>query len=142
MSKKQAEVKAGDEAETKRHIERKEETRNLKCVLTEAELLQAGRDMADAQNNVQELEAEADDWKSQHKAKMTVAEGRVSIKAGMIRSGYEYRAVPCEIIKDFDAAVIVTIRLDTSETIDSRNMTESERQMGLALEGGEDGNDE
>jgi hypothetical protein len=128
-----ADKRAAAAKAAKPHIEKSKERRQLKCVLTQDELLQAGRVSADATDELQRLYAEAEEWKTQHKAKQTTAAGKVDANASMIRSGYEFRQVECEHVSDFDKGEVRVTRLDTSEVIERRQMNSDEQQMGMSL---------
>lgn len=116
-----------------RHIEREKSERNLKCILTQDEILVAARCMADAQEELHSLQNEADEWKTQHKAKEAAAESVIAAKGSMVRTGYTFRMVECETVRDYDKGKITTRRLDTSEIEQTRDMTTTESQMGLPL---------
>lgn len=115
------------------HIERKEIVKLLKCDLTEAELLQQGAVMAEAQQNGALAEQEFDSVKQQFKSKIE-EQAMIAGRAGnLIRSKAEYRQVKCERILDFDKGSVREKRLDTDQPIETREMTDEERQMGLPL---------
>ena len=48
-----------------------------------------------------------------------------------VRLGSEVRDVACQWVADFPRRVVELIRTDTSEVIDSRSMTDSDRQMAI-----------
>ena len=130
MSKKEEQK---TETPPARHIQRTEDTRTLKCILTEGEMLAAGRAMADAQNELATLEADAENWKAQQKSKVAAAEGIIAGRASMIRSGYEFRPVNVEVVRDYDNGVVEVVRMDNMALVESRPMNATEKQMGLDL---------
>lgn len=124
-----AAVTGGDTAV--RHISVSTEDRLLPVLLTDAEKLQIGAKLADAYQRQTELQEEIDMFKSGAKAREQNIEGEIGIKSALIRQGYEHRQVECETVKDFDAGTIVIRRLDTQETVETRTMAGSEKQMGF-----------
>lgn len=121
------------EVEIDAAIEVTHRKKTLKCVLTEAELLTAARAMADAQSKVADLEDELDQFKAQNKGKLTAEESIASAKGSIIRCGYEFREVDCDIVSDHKTGMVTTMRNDTHEVIESREMTEAEKQQRLPL---------
>jgi hypothetical protein len=53
------------------------------------------------------------------------------------RTGTELREIHCEITYDFAKCRVGVIRLDTKDVIESREMTDDEKQMELDFEGGQ-----
>lgn len=106
--------------------------RNLKCILSEIELKQAGEQMAQA---YLDLEAEQDALKSsqaQFKARIAGHEAMIGLCANKIQSGCEYRNVDCH--EEEDGFSILTIRDDTGEAVDARTMTREEQQRKIPFE--------
>ena len=115
-------------------IEVKKIEMHLKCILTGEELLQAGKDMADAQQEARTLESELDRIKKDFNSKITTAECHVSDNAAKIRSGYEFRKIPCEVHSDIPSKGKKTVyRLDNDSVVEVREMTGEEMQHQLAL---------
>lgn len=106
-------------------------TRNLKCELTEGELLAYGKEMAEEEKKVEEAEEE--------KATVTKALGeRIKYhsqmarnKAKLINNGYEYREVACDQTFDYPRGLVTITRKDTGDVIEERAMTADERQVGF-----------
>lgn len=109
-------------------------TRRLKCQLTDAELLQAGRDLADSQQQMSELDSELKEMQQQIKSKIAREETRIGEITSMIRSGYTFRQVDCEQTKDYTDGVITVYRNDTNELVETEKMSQDERQTKLKLE--------
>jgi predicted neutral ceramidase superfamily lipid hydrolase len=93
--------------------------------------------MADAANELERLEEEANEWKAQHKARVTAAESAVACNASKIRSGYEYRPVEVETVRDYTKGTVTVIRVDDGETVRARPMTNDEKQLDM-LKGGDE----
>jgi len=105
------------------------EQRELECILTEAEVIARGDDMSAA-------EIEIDEHKKTRRGITgsinELAEKRNKL-ARVIEAGKEKRLVECEWTPDFGAGQTVCARLDTGEVIETRPLTNADRQTGLAL---------
>jgi hypothetical protein len=115
------------------HIVETTTRQTLKCVLTDGERLEKGQQLADCQNERGIIEEEQDQVKSQFKARLSANEGQASSLGAALRAGYEYRAVDCRVVKNYDTGRVHVIRKDTGETVEARDMSDEERQMGLPL---------
>ena len=105
--------------------------KNVKCVLTDAEKQQAGFDLAEA---FLELNRGKNDLKSvtaQYKSRIAQVEASISDKSSMLSSGYEFRDIECEVIKNYDDRIIRIIRPDTGEVVEERMMAHDELQMHI-----------
>ena len=122
-----------NETTTDPNIEVTHTKSTLKCKLTEAELLKCARDMADAQQEAAVLEKELKDLNTQRKSAIEMKKGIAASNGDMIRCGYEFRQVECDVVKDYKSGMVTIMRNDTFETIDSREMTEAEAQARLAI---------
>lgn len=109
-------------------------TRRLKCQLTDAELLKAGRDLADSQQQMSELDSELKEMQQQIKSKIAREETRIGEITSMIRSGYTFRQVECEQTKDYTEGTITVVRLDLYEQVEKETMSNDERQTKLKLD--------
>lgn len=121
--------------ERARFVTLKEVTRNLPCRLTDAELLVRADDLSVA---VQEITAEENrqtDVKAQMKARLTELDSRKTRLAITVGRKEEYRDIRCELSADLQAGTVTTIRTDTGEAMETRPMSESERQQSLPMEG-------
>ncbi len=98
----------------------------LKCNLTNDELLQCGQQLADAQQTIDDVAAELDDFKAQCKSKTATAEALAARLGKLIRQRYEHRRVECEIVKDYHNEAITIVRGDTGEIVERRDMTHDE----------------
>lgn len=117
-----------------RFVVLKEVTRSLPCRLTDPELLTKADELSVV---VQEVSAEEDrqtDVKAQMKAKLTELDARKTRLAITIGRKEEYRDVRCELQADVQAGTVTVIRTDTGESLETRPMTEDEKQKSLPLE--------
>lgn len=111
-------------------------TQQLGCQLTDEEKIQAGKELAEATNELTELGNDKAQIVSDFKAKMTAAEARVAVLGNKIRSGYEFRPVECSVTMDTpEPGQKQTMRLDTQEVVATVAMSEDEKQRKLELEG-------
>lgn len=110
---------------------------SVKCFLTTQEKLDIGAQQADAVNRVREAEADLKSVQTRIKAQIAADEAIIVDCAEKYRSGYDFRKVECEEVKDFEAGVANVIRLDTYEVVRSRKLDPKEYQKELPLEEGE-----
>jgi DNA-binding Lrp family transcriptional regulator len=115
-------------------VDAEKPTRNLKCILTEADKAQKAVVVANNFKEIEDLEAEAgriaDDLKDlKSKISGLHLDNRRAMRAN--REGYEYRDVVCYEKKNLVALTMETIRDDTGEVIESRALRMNERQGAL-----------
>jgi phage host-nuclease inhibitor protein Gam len=110
-------------------------TRKLRCVMTGEELLEAGRQLAEATNLLTELDSEKAEIVAEFKAKISAAEAQIAVLSNKLRSGYEFRDVACKVAYGVpEPGFKQTTRLDTGEIIESLPLTEEEKQREMVLE--------
>lgn len=110
-------------------------TQKLRCVLSNEQKIDAGKELAEATNELKELEDDKAQIVSDFKAKITAIEARVGVLSNKLRSGYEFQDVPCELRFDTpEAGQKQIVRLDTKEVVSNGVMSEEEKQRNLALE--------
>lgn len=112
-------------------------------ILTTDQLLEAGRQMAEAQNEVVQLEGDfksvRDDWK----ARISATESRVATLSGKISRGYDMKDTECTVYMDTpEEGLKACLRNDTGERVWIRDMTDSDRQLVLRLDEEEEKKDE
>lgn len=116
-------------------VRRQYTVESLKCRLSRDEKLIIGQTMSDAQRKIKELEAALKSAQKQIQADITAQKAIMDGCADKINSGYEFRNVRCEVRKNRTRKTIETIRLDTYEVTQSRQMSKEEQQE-LPLEPG------
>lgn len=109
------------------------ETRILKCLLTQKEILQAGDDLATALDNLTQLQAEKESVVKTFKAKEAELEASVTVKQVLVRNKYDHRPVDCTNVLDYEIAKCYVKRDDTGEEILRRKLTEDEKQTTLSF---------
>lgn len=108
---------------------------SLKCHFTEAEVLQLGKDLAQASANAAAIEDELKTVTAQVKAKLAEQEAQVASNTSKIQSGFEYRQVDCEVrLGDPKPTKKTIIRLDTNAVVEVRDLSSEEHQYMLKLE--------
>ena len=115
-------------------IEKRKGQDNLKCMLTDDELLEYGKLQARYLNDIQVAEDELATYKTAHKNKVTAIQANVNILGNRIRNGYEHRMVDTEIHVDYENDIVKFYRMDTGENYGSRRLNAEEKQHKLDLQ--------
>lgn len=106
-------------------------TRNLPCVLTDSEKLIYGRRLADAESELDSIEAEKKNAVDGFKERASAVGVAVRRYVGFIRDGIERREVDCEWIYHWTSFTKQLVRTDTGEIIETEVIGVDERQIGL-----------
>lgn len=101
---------------------------NLECKLTEEELKECSKKLADAVQKLERCELEKKAFVSQKKAESEKYSAMVSENSNKVASGKEYRDVKCDVIYDWDNKTKEYIRQDTKEVCHTDIITERELQ--------------
>lgn len=110
-------------------------TRKLRCLMSHDELLEAGRQLAEATNSLTELDSDKAEIVAEFKAKISAAEAQIMALSNKLRTGYEFRDVACEVAYGVpELGFKQTTRLDTKEVIETLPITEEEKQRVMELE--------
>ena len=120
----------------KKKLDRKQITtlsKQLPVKLTNDELLEFGQRLAKSGADLGEHEMLEAAVKQDLKAKKTAIESEQARLCGIVRAKAEVRDVRCEIWANYEQGQMETIRLDTNEIIDARDLAPHERQVDLAL---------
>ena len=116
------------------HIKRVETIRHLSCELTIDEIVDMASESAELEQRMRILDEEMKEKAQEFKGKIKTAEGQVMRLSACIRSRSEERPVKCEQRFDYDEGVVRTIRLDTAEELDCRQLSEEEKQIEMDLD--------
>lgn len=108
-------------------------TRNLPCRLSDDELRQRGDALAETCQELHAEEQRQTDVKAQMKARMTELEAKQTRLSIVISRREEYRDVPCDQFGDTVRGTVDIVRRDTAEVVETRPMTDSERQQSLPM---------
>lgn len=106
--------------------------RTLPVKLTVPELVERGYMLADEQTKKRSIESAKKSANEDFKAKLETAEEEIARLTRIVHQKAEERPVKCREKRDYKRSVIEVIRLDTGEIVDSRVMTEAERQREIA----------
>lgn len=107
---------------------------NLRCNLTDQELLDYGKRQAQLLSDRTKADDELDAFKTGIKNRLAVIDAEVNGLSEKIRNGYEFRFVPTTIVTDWEADLVRFRRDDTKEQYQARPLNAEERQMKLDLE--------
>jgi hypothetical protein len=106
-------------------------TEDLSCDLTQSEVLERGRRMAQVDGEIDAHTSHEINVKADLKATRARLEAERSKLSACVRSGTEARPVEVEHLADFEAGVVKEIRIDTGKLIRSRVLLSTERQLAL-----------
>ncbi|RJO61081.1 MAG: hypothetical protein C4542_07285 [Dehalococcoidia bacterium] len=115
------------------------ETRELKCVLTDEEMKNYSMALARKQQDLAQAELEKKAAASYHKERMERLTSEINTVSRNVVNGYEFRQVECYWDYLWNDGVKRLYRTDTGEMVDSKPINEYERQQHLKLEEKEDG---
>lgn len=91
------------------------ETLNIKCVLTDEELLELSKDLSEHLNRKKTAEDNLASFSAQLRGEIKGHDAVINKNAQLISAGYEYRYVKCEVRIDEPNNTVYWIRLDTNE---------------------------
>ncbi len=112
-----------------------ESIETLRCNFTDDEKLTMGRELAEAHNNLADLDENEKVVKAQMKEARAVKEARVNCLARELAGGFTMRPVKCRLVYDDpNPNEVSTYRTDTEELVKTRPFTVTERQADLPLE--------
>jgi hypothetical protein len=112
-------------------VETKRVVRNLAVHLSDAEILEYGRRLAQANSDVHNEEERQKQVKTELKSKLEGFELERTRLSSIVSSGRENRDIPCDMVFDYSRLIVEVIRLDTKEVAETRRMTEAEQQRKL-----------
>jgi len=103
----------------------------LECILTEAELRQASKGLAETHYKRAVIKDGLDQAKAKVKAELAVLDAQESRLSGMVRTERETRDVLCEVTYDFKAGQKTFVRVDTGEIarVDKISMAERQKEI-------------
>ena len=104
-------------------------TRDLLTELTDEEIISYARDMANSLYSIHELETELAKVKKNFKDGITTAQVVVDRLSKAIKTGQELRAIPCEIVLDFEKNERTVVRTDYETEIEHGPIPEADHQL-------------
>lgn len=96
--------------------------------LTEADLAEHGRRLADLIARIEAEKSEASEQAKQNRERINGLQEQAEKLAGVIRAGSLTESLPCRITHDFAANAVRYLRTDTGECVKERAMTAEERE--------------
>lgn len=106
-------------------------TRTLPVRLTQAELLERGEALALERFARNHCDADRKATATAFKEQLEVFEAEIDRLAGIVREKAEPRPVECRSLRDQARGVVEVMRIDTAEIVESRVMTDLERQTRI-----------
>ena len=109
----------------------------LKCALTEDELDKIADRSAHITGEIENKRSAMKSSQSAMASEIKSLESQLSSLASKRRDRCEYRMVDCERVFDYTRNEVKLVRTDTRETVRSRAMAGSERELELRLANGQ-----
>jgi hypothetical protein len=126
MNKKTVKVMADKEV--------RKESLNLQYKFSAGELQNLGKELAEAQITLRQIEDDKkrvlDDWKARESSKSA----EINNLSNKVSSGYEYRDIPCEVTINEPVNKKTARRLDTGEVVWVRELTDLDKQRTFEFE--------
>lgn len=107
----------------------------LHVPMTDRERLELGQDIAAAQSIAEQAERDKKAADESFKGTIEAAYADVSEIAGKLRYGKLMKMVNCQFMQDYRLGEIRVVRMDDGTEVSRRQMTKSERQMGMNFGG-------
>ena len=108
--------------------------RTLRYVFKSDEKIDLGAKLGATLSEAAQIEADLDRIKGEFKGKTLAAQAQINSLRDKINSGYELRLIKCVIEMDNPKPGMASIfRTDTEECIETRDMTEAEKQGELDI---------
>ena len=122
-----------DDVIDEKNVERRNTTRFLRYDFTDEEKAELANDMARKITEAEDLDDQKKAVTSEYTAKINSAQAEAQSKAKKLTSGYEMRQIDCVEILDYEEKEVTVTRLDDSEQVERRTMTNYELQQSLDL---------
>lgn len=108
-------------------------SRDLTCALTREEVEERAQEAAALVERRDQKEADFKEQAKRWKNEISALDVEHRIVSSEVRSRTTVRNVECERVFDYTAGLVIETRTDTGEVINSRKMTDSERQTTMGL---------
>ena len=109
-------------------------TKEVKCLLTQEELLDYSKQLAKNQQDKYEAESHKKSVVADCNDKIARLDSEMHALSRKINSGYEYRMTKCQYVFDWERLTKTLIRIDTGEIVDIRPVTDEDKQQSLNME--------
>jgi len=134
-----ADKKTGKGDSTKKvvskHIETEERTQLLKVVLSNDEVSNLGRQLAEQHKKRELIAAEKKEALGTFTGQLAACDTQLQRLSDAVNQGSEMRHIMCKVEKDYDKGMVTTTRLDTKKLVEKRKLSEEEQQMHLKMQG-------
>jgi hypothetical protein len=127
----ESETPKESETDKNKPTERKKIARTCRVDLTDGEVQKRGQTLIKTMDDKDAESAEFEAVRDIHKSEQKKFESFIRELRHAIAQKYEYRKTACDEIFDFLIGIVRVERCDTGEVIDSRTMTDKERQRDL-----------
>jgi hypothetical protein len=107
--------------------------KNLPVVLSDQELLNLSRNLANSNERLRNIENKKKEVNSGFTAEIANAKSEMDRISGIISAGVQYKDVECEVLIDQKHQIKKIVRLDTGECIDESRLTNSDMQLEFNL---------
>jgi len=124
-----------EESKGQEHVRKEPFSRQLSCQLTREEVEERARESAQLLERRDQFDDELKSAQKSGKARLTEMEAELRRLATEVRDRAVLRLTQCERRLDYDAGTVSEVRGDTGEFIQTRKMTEEEKQRELDLGG-------
>jgi len=109
-------------------------TKELKCRLTDEEVLAAADDVQRLLSLIESIESDKKSYVSEAKSRIDKLTAELKVQCKLVQEKMAWRSVECEEIVDYDNDEYTITRLDTNEDVEKRPLTPLERQMTLPVQ--------
>ncbi len=112
-------------------IVRRKVKEELQVLLTNDEKLEISAAMSESISRKRNLEDELKSYSTSKKAEIQAHDSEITKSSELIRRGYDYRRVECELVFDYVAGIKTLTRLDTGEIVYTKKIQGEEAQLNL-----------
>jgi hypothetical protein len=117
---------------------RETKVRDLPVALTPEQLEALSESLTDSLIQIQQLKEEAKDYAAEIKGKIAKHAAAIAKLTPIVHDRQEMKDVECEAVFDYVNNRVTVTRLDTEEVIEDRDLAETEKQMQMQLESGDE----
>lgn len=107
--------------------------RSVKCVLTDDEIRDAGRKLAEVTKRLGEVESKKKRLADEIKSEASAVQAEIEVLSNRLHSGYDYRDMKCHVrFHDPERGKKTIRRADTDEVVSTESMSEEDwQELGL-----------
>lgn len=116
----------------------KDITKDLKCELTQEELLAYSRQLANNQQDKNEAESGKKSVVADYNDRIARLNAEIQILSRKVANGYEHRPIACRWQYHWENNTKVLLRKDTLEIVETAAITPEERQQELDMSLGDE----